>query len=191
MHSGAGRTQSGCLCKSEGYWAFRGELPGARLMGVNMRGRTKGLMGAALGVGALTLAGSVPAHAAGAVTEGSQAYESGICYDDFLGNEICTMMEGRQLQVVLPNGRQLNRDKGTVVSEGYTWEGTHYTVESSYNSFTVYEEYTSPWDFDDQVTRVDTTRTTSDATGETCELTQTFVVVDGQERNRRTDVVCY
>ncbi|MFI7481958.1 hypothetical protein ACH9EU_08770 [Kocuria sp. M1R5S2] len=133
----------------------------------------------------------MPAHAAGAVTEGSQAYQTDICYDDFLGNEICTTMEGRQLQVVLPNGRQLNRDKGTVVSEGYTWEGTHYTVESSYNSFTVYEEYTSPWDFDDQVTRVDTARTTSDATGETCESTQTFVVVDGQERNFRTDVVCY
>lgn len=139
------------------------------------------------------MAGSVPADAAGngAVTEGNQVYQVETCYDDMLGNTLCTTMQGRQLQVVLPNGRQLNRDRGTHVSEGYTKDGIHYTESGSYNSFSVYEDYVSPWEWDDQVTRVDATTTISYETGGTCVVRQTFVQVDGQARNDRMDVLCY
>lgn len=157
-----------------------------------MRERVRRTMGAAVAAAALATAGTAPAHAAGngAVTEGNQPYKVEICYDDMLGNKLCTTMEGRALQVVLPNGRQLNRDRGTHVSEGYTKDGVYYTESGAHNSFTVYEEYVSPWEWDDQVTRVDTTTTYYFETGETCVLTQTFVQVDDEARNQRTDVVC-
>lgn len=141
---------------------------------------------------ALALTGPAPAHAVGngAVTEGNQPYKVETCYDDMLGNKLCTTMEGRALQVVLPNGRQLNRDKGTHLSEGYTWDGLYYREAGSHHSFTVYEQYTSPWEWDDQVTRVDATTTLSFENGDVCVISQTFVQVDGWARNGSSEVVC-
>lgn len=157
-----------------------------------MQKQVRRLMGATAAA-TMAVLGVVPAHAAGngAVTDGNQAYKVETCYDDMLGNKLCTTMEGRTLQVDLPNGRQLNRDKGTHISEGYTKDGVYYMESGSHTSFTVYEEYVSPWEWDDQVTRVDTTTTYHYENGDTCVVTQTFVQVDDQARNGRTDVVCY
>ncbi|WP_147050755.1 hypothetical protein [Kocuria flava] len=156
-----------------------------------MGGRGRAVWGGAA-AGLLVLAGGTPAQAAGqgAVTAGNQPYEVQTCYDDMLGNRLCTTLEGRALQVVLPNGRQLNRDRGTHTSEGYTWDGLYYREAGTHHSFTVYEQYTSPWEWDDQVTRVDATTTLSFENGDVCVISQTFVQVDGQARNGSSEVVC-
>ncbi|MGK7222381.1 hypothetical protein ACSNO4_06260 [Kocuria flava] len=124
------------------------------------------------------------------MTEGNRPYMVETCYEDMLGHVLCTTMEGRRLQVVLPNGRQLNRDRGTHTSEGYLWDGLYYRESGTHHSFTVYEEYTSPWEWDDQVTRVDATTTLSFENGDVCVISQTFVQVDGWARNDSSEVVC-
>lgn len=157
-----------------------------------MGGRGRAIRVAAAATAAPARTGGEPAHAAGkgAVTAGNQPCKVETCYDDMLGNKLCTTMEGRALQVVLPNGRQLNRDKGTHVSGGYTWDGLYYWEAGSHHSFTVCEQHISPWEWDDRVTRVDATATLSFEDGDVCVISQTFVQVVGRARHGASEVVC-
>lgn len=132
----------------------------------------------------------VPANATGAVTGGATAYSIENCYEDTLGNELCATMEGRALQVVLPNGRQINRDKGTSTSEGYTRDGVYYTTSAVHHSVMVYEDYVDPWFWDDQVGRLTATTTYSYADGTTCVFTEALVAVDSIIRHDLMDITC-
>lgn len=155
-----------------------------------MRGRVRGAMGAAATAGVLAVTGFAPAHAAGAVTDGATAYKIENCFVDPSGNKLCTTTEGRSVQVVLPNGRQINRDRGTSVSEGYTKGGVYYTVSGTHHTVMVYEEYVDPFFWDDQVGHLSATSTYSYADGTTCVVTEELTAVDSIIRHSVVDVVC-
>ncbi|MHC5557514.1 hypothetical protein [Kocuria sp. U4B] len=105
------------------------------------------------------MTGSAPAQAAGAVTEGATAYKIDNCYDDMLGHEPCLTTEGRALRVVLPSGRQINRDKGNHTQESHTKDGNYCSESGVHHSPVVHEKYLDPFFRDDPVGRLSTPAT--------------------------------
>lgn len=155
-----------------------------------MGARAWRLATASLGAAGLAVAGSLSAHAAGAVTDGAQAYSIENCYEDMEGRKLCATMEGRALRVVLPTGGQINRDKGTHTSEGYTKDGVYYTEAGTHHSVMVYEQYVDPWFWDDQVGRLSSSTTYSYADGTTCVVTESLVAVDSIIRHDLVEISC-
>lgn len=143
-----------------------------------------------LGAAGLAVAGSLPAHAAGAVTDGAQTYSIEKCYEDMLDNRLCATMERRALRVVLPTGGQINQDKGTHTSEGYTMDGVYYTETGTHHSVMVHEEYVDPWFWDDQMGRLSSTTTCSSTDGTTRGYTESLVAVGSIIRPGLVDISC-